>query len=289
MKKLIIFILLFNIINTSFAFTEDLKQNYIKKIDKLNTENSELKLDYSKNWKYLCLNWSSFWELSETTQKIRLWEYFSKSYDCSVSFPMILWKNYVLTTTESGDKKVIHNWKEILELKNIKTSNLWVISSLSKYKNHTLSYVGFLEWWENDENKFSKEIWFYIDWKKVADLKYLQKIVPNKKTLYINYDIDKIFLKEYNLDTNFYNITNTLPFTIKYNEQLSEKNLTKVNDFLKIISKLSFEKKTKLLEKLLKIRNNLWENKNNFTEKEKLKFLVIDYLYSELKIEELKK
>ncbi len=263
-KKILILLSIFSfIILDTYAYSE------VPTLEKNDVENFKNITNLTQRQKLINNNIKSFNILqnySNEIQKDEKWNYFVNDYVISQNNKTSLisqWTNFWWI--------VLINWKIIDIIKSKKYYNIdqkafvnYRVSPhfyLTRYWNHVIYKI---VWIENDENYnkvLNNEFWYYIDGQKVW-----------------NFDIN-------NQDWFFNKELNFMKFDNKYNYFLDEKI---ENNIKKVLENVSPSKYETILNKILNKRKYFINLKNNITSEECKMLELYNYLYTELKIMQLK-
>ena len=261
----------------------------ILSINMSNAEDNVCYNSYSMGWN-ITINW--IWDSCS-------WKYYLKQEKRSACFKIktikdwkvineICDKSYFNDEYSKDEKKIYKPWRRMqnsyyksvyLEL-YIDESDNWDEGNYIKYNNHILYDV--FPWWYDDSQKeiiWKKEdfLWYYIDDKRI---KKIWEYIDNKdKTKQINYyqfsDITK-FDYWYTIKVNWKN-----KHIKAYH--LSEKQREKIDNFIN--NKIPFSKYDRVFSNIEKVRKKYTDMS---IRRHRLMKEVLDYIYSEMKIKELK-
>ena len=157
--------------------------------------------------------------------------------------------------------KIYLNWKKVLDIlsdsQKHETSELTPRNSISTYGNHSITTLWYYEWLSQLSSNDLAKWWLYIDWVKVFG-NIWQENIPEK---YKNVKLSPADIAKYSKVITQFNER-------KYTKEKKEEIFNRIKEY----SKLSEEKM-----KTWKITDQWFRN-----------FLIINYIYTELKIKSLK-
>jgi hypothetical protein len=182
--------------------------------------------------------------------------------------------------------KNISNWEEFFNIDYVWWN--WDFKMKlyeTKYWNHLFLNMALYNYVSLKDRKKVLENWFlwlYIDWKKILDYSTEDKTGVKKYKWHMD------LLNSFNIDYYDNREFEWLTFVWRSKIKLSEKHIKYLNKFLDKLSKLSKSNKTKYKKVINKLDDLSEKFENKKTYKEKYLFEALNYLYSEIKIKQLK-
>ena len=154
------------------------------------------------------------------------------------------------------------------------TSELTPRNSISTYGNHSITTLWYYEWLSQLSSNDLAKWWLYIDWVKVfGNIWQVENFLQNEYIDYLNWNEENIPEKYKNVKLSPADIAKYSKVITQFNERkYTKEKKEEIFNRIKEYSKLSEEKM-----KTWKITDQWFRN-----------FLIINYIYTELKIKSLK-
>ena len=174
--------------------------------------------------------------------------------------------------------KIYLNWKKVLDIlsdsQKHETSELTPRNSISTYGNHSITTLWYYEWLSQLSSNDLAKWWLYIDWVKVfGNIWQVENFLQNEYIDYLNWNEENIPEKYKNVKLSPADIAKYSKVITQFNERkYTKEKKEEIFNRIKEYSKLSEEKM-----KTWKITDQWFRN-----------FLIINYIYTELKIKSLK-
>lgn len=174
--------------------------------------------------------------------------------------------------------KIYLNWKKVLDIlsdsQKHETSELTPRNSISTYGNHSITTLWYYEWLSQLSSNDLAKWWLYIDWEKVfGNIWQVENFLQNEYIDYLNWNEENIPEKYKNVKLSPADIAKYSKVITQFNERkYTKEKKEEIFNRIKEYSKLSEEKM-----KTWKITDQWFRN-----------FLIINYIYTELKIKSLK-